>query len=211
VQVQLTYVNQATGESQQTSLSTPIALGTDPSRLPNTIEGQPAQTLVLRDAQMLDYHASLTERGGQLSAIAQPNGFIEVNGRSVANVVLGNGDTFTIGGWQVTVQIGPGEMSLGEMGCDRQVGFLFKRRCGRTDPRNCPDCSGAGQSAYDDDYAFYRGYGYYNDGYWGHRYYDDRDRYGYNSQTGNVDFTDADSVSFMNESDTDYEQDMGAS
>jgi hypothetical protein len=206
VQVQLTYINQTTGESQQTSLTTPIALGTDPSRLPNTIEGQPAQTLVLRDTQMLDYHASITERGGQLSAIAQPNGFIEVNGRSVANAVLGNGDRFTIGGWQITVQVG-----LGEMGCDRQVGFLFKRRCGRTDARDCPDCSDTGRDPYYDDYAFYRGYGSYNDGYWGHRYYDDRDRYGYNSDTGNVDFTDADSVSFMNESDTDYEQDMGAS
>jgi hypothetical protein len=206
LQVQLTYINQATGESQQTSLATPIALGTDLSRMPDAIGGQPAQKLVLNDTQMLDYHASLTERGGQLSVIAQPNGFIEINGRSVANTALQMGDNFKIGAWQVTVQL-----EQGGTGCDHQVGFLFKRRCGRTDPRDCLHCSGTGQNAYDDDYAYYRGYGSYHNGYWGDRYYDDRDRYAYNSDTGNVDFTDADSVSFINESDTDYEQDMGAS
>jgi hypothetical protein len=91
--------------------------------------------------------------------------------------------------------------------CDRMVGFLFKRRCGRTDKTGCPHCN----ESYENDYAYYSEYGNYGSGNWGHNYYQDRDRYYYDPEIGNVDFTEADSISLENESDADFERNMGAS
>jgi len=47
--------------------------------------------------------------------------------------------------------------------------------------------------------------------HWGGNYYHRRDYYFYNTETGSVDFTEADAISLESEFDTDYEQDMGAS
>lgn len=91
--------------------------------------------------------------------------------------------------------------------CERMVGFLFKRRCGRTDKTGCPHCN----ESYSEDYAYYGEYGNYRSGNWGDNYYEDRDRYSYDPETGNVDFTEADSVSLDRESDADFERNMGAS
>ncbi len=87
------------------------------------------------------------------------------------------------------------------------VGFLFKRRCGRTDTTGCPHCN----PTYEEDYAYYSGYGEYRSGYWGDRYYYNRDRYDYDPETGNIDFTEADTASLEDENDTDFETNMGAS
>lgn len=97
--------------------------------------------------------------------------------------------------------------------CDRQVGFLFKRRCGRTTAAGCTYCQNGRveQDPYFYDYDLYPGYGQYSRGYWGHAYYANRDRYTYNSETRRMDFTEADAASLEEEADTDYELDMGAS
>ncbi len=99
--------------------------------------------------------------------------------------------------------------------CDRKVGFLFKRRCGRTTTEGCPDCRN-GQLApdhdlYADDYAYYPSYGNYRRGYWGSEYYYNRDRYYYDPNTRNVDFNESDAASFAQEGDNDYEMDLDAS
>ncbi|MBD0268522.1 MAG: hypothetical protein ICV77_09540 [Cyanobacteria bacterium Co-bin8] len=105
------------------------------------------------------------------------------------------------------------EGDLGPEGCDRKVGFLFKRRCGRTSRVDCPYCNG-GQSSSDpyfyEEYSAYPDYGIYNRGYWGHDYY----AYRYSSGSynrGQADFTEADAAAFESEADRDYERDMGAS
>lgn len=99
--------------------------------------------------------------------------------------------------------------------CDHKVGFLFKRRCGRTTTEGCPDCRNGqidpNRDRYQDDYAYYPGYGRYGHGYWGSDYYYNRDRYYYNSSTRNVDFNESDAASFEEEGDRDYEMDLDAS
>ncbi len=101
----------------------------------------------------------------------------------------------------------------GNWRCDRKVGFLFKRPCERTTPQGCPHCRN-GQVTNDPyfyDYDLYPNYGRYGRGYWGYSYYRDRDRYSYNRDSRNVDFTEADAASFEDETDTDYETGFGDS
>lgn len=99
--------------------------------------------------------------------------------------------------------------------CNKQVGFLIKRRCGRTTPAGCKFCRNGqvklDQSLYADDYNLYPNYGSYRGSYWGSNYYYNRDRYYYDSSNRRVDFTEADGASFEDESDQDYEMDLDAS
>lgn len=96
--------------------------------------------------------------------------------------------------------------------CKAQIGFLFKRTCGRMDRTGCQFCKGRPLSGRTDtwtrdtdpyyyDRSMYQGYGNYSSGHWGYGYYNDWDRH---------DFTDADSCSLMAEHDTDFKQDMGS-
>ena len=99
--------------------------------------------------------------------------------------------------------------------CNNKVGFLIKRRCGRTTTAGCKFCRNGqvdpGRDLYEDDYNLYPDYGYYGRSAWGSRYYYNRDRYYYDSSNRRVDFTEADGASFENESDQDYEMDLDAS
>ena len=99
--------------------------------------------------------------------------------------------------------------------CNTKVGFLIKRRCGRTTTEGCKFCRNGqvepNRDLYADDYNLYPSYGYYGRSSWGSRYYYNRDRYYYDSSNRRVDFTEADGASFENESDQDYEMDLDAS
>lgn len=107
------------------------------------------------------------------------------------------------------------DQAIGPEGCDRQVGFLFKRRCGRTTRAGCPFCKGGRVQDNDpyfyEDYDYYPGYGSYHRGGWGYPYYSNRDLYYYDRERGMMDFTEADAAAFESEGDQDYEMDMGAS
>ena len=98
--------------------------------------------------------------------------------------------------------------------CTRKVGFLFKRKCDRTTTVGCPDCQN-GQidpnQGYQEDYAYYPGYGRYDRGYWGHDYYCHRHSYYYDPHSRDVDFNESDAASFVEEGDRDYEMDLDAS
>ena len=99
--------------------------------------------------------------------------------------------------------------------CNRQIGFLIKRRCGRTTSEGCRYCRNGqvdeSEDPYRDDYDLYPGYGRYGRSYWGYHYYSNRDRYYYDPDSRRVDFTEADAASFENERDQDYEVDLDAS
>lgn len=105
------------------------------------------------------------------------------------------------------------------------VGFLFQRRCGRTDAVGCAYCNG-GQSDRDpylSDRSYYPDYGRYDN--WSRTYSSQSDSSSenteYNTESSDassentgineVDFTDADAATFEDESDRDFEQDFGAS
>ncbi|MFK8184184.1 MAG: FHA domain-containing protein [Phormidesmis sp.] len=99
--------------------------------------------------------------------------------------------------------------------CTHKVGFLFKRRCGRTTTQGCPDCQNGqidpNRDRYRHDYDYYPGYGRYGRGYWGHDYYYHRHHYHYDPHSRDVDFNESDAASFAEEGDRDYEMDLDAS
>jgi hypothetical protein len=72
----------------------------------------------------------------------------------------------------------------------------------------CDNCE-IQTNPYEEEYTYYPSYGVY-DG-WGNSYYHNRHSYYYNYDTNNVEFTEADAVAFAQETDRDFEMDMGAS
>jgi len=201
LQIQLTWIDPNTGDRREPLLETPVAIGKQFSTMPQQINEQKVSRIVIEDELIANYHALIDWQNQELTIIDQntSNG-IKINNVQLTNGILQNGDRIQIGSCEITINF---ENATWE--CDRMVGFLFKRRCGRTDTTNCPDCN----ALYDDDYAYYPEYGSYR--YWGSSYYHDRDRYSYDPETGNVDFTEADSISLETERDSDFETNMGAS
>jgi hypothetical protein len=205
LQIQLTWIDPNTEERREPLLEIPVAIGRNFSKMPSEINGRRVSRVVINDDLVADYHALIDWHNQELMIIAQDTNMgINVNGLLMNNGKLNNGDRLKIGNCEIQVKLATSDSSNV---CDRLVGFLFKRRCDRTDKIGCPHCD----ESYAEDYAFYSNYGNYRHGSWGHNYYEDRDYYVYDPYTGNVNFTEADAVSLEQESDTDFEYDMGAS
>ncbi len=206
MQIQLNWKEINSQESQKPLLEIPVAIGRDVDKMPRELNGKTVSQIILIDGEVAEYHALLDENNGELIVVDQntSNG-IKVNGVNLPSISLEDGDILQIGNYQIQVCLNI------KIGCDRLIGFLFKRRCGRTNPIGCSYCqNGQGkQDPYYYDRAYYPEYGYYNT--WGRDYYYHRDYYYYDRETGNVDFTEADAEALANEFDTDYEQDMGES
>ncbi|MBD2353851.1 FHA domain-containing protein [Tolypothrix sp. FACHB-123] len=202
MQVQLSWLDPNSEEQREPLLETPVAIGRSFSEMPQQINEQRVSRIAIEDDLIADYHALIDWQNQELVITDQntSNG-IKINGVQVIGGILKNGDRISIGACEIVVIF-----TTQVWECDRMVGFLFKRRCGRTDRTGCPDCN----QTYEDDYAYYSEYGNYRSG-WGRDYYEDRDRYSYDPETGNVDFTEADAVSLETEQDADFESDMGAS
>lgn len=225
MEFQLIRTNLATGESQTSTVETPVALGREIALMPGVQAGEHVTRIALEDDQVADYHALIIEQDRELHVIDQSQGRgLRVNGVVMPESSLQEGDRVQIGSYDLQIQLQlaavgatsqPSSASqFNEQGeCDRMVGFLFKRRCGRTSQIGCPYCHGGhvNEDPYFYERSYYSGYGSYQHGYWGSTYYANRDTYYYNTETRSVDFTDADSASFERELDTDYERDMGAS
>lgn len=220
MQIQLSWNDPIAG-LQQSQLATPIAIGSNPTVLPQAVNGQAVSPLLLAGHNVAAYHALIEERDGEISITDQGSSSgSQVNGVALPSSTLVAGDRLTIGDYTMTVQFGSSPASRSSaneaaVGCDRQVGFLFKRRCGRTSTSGCPHCD-EGRAADDYDPYFYEhnyypGYGLYTRGYWGSNYYYERDRYSYDPDTRSIDFTEADAEAFEQEGDMDYEQSFDAS
>lgn len=205
MRIQLTWTDPTTGKQQNPFLETPVAIGKEFAQMPSQISGNNVSRMVIKDDLIADYHVLIDYQNQDLILSNQTNLGTQVNGQQVSSINLQNGDTISIGICQITINY---DTPTG-WSCDRMVGFLFKRRCSSTDPTNCPYCQN--NSSDYNEYSYYQGYGSYGRGYWGNNYYRERDHYSYNSETGNVDFTEADTASFEQEDDGDFETDMGAS
>jgi FHA domain len=229
VQLQLQWTDPQTGTQFKPVLEPPIGLGSEFAAMPNLTEaGQRVSRIVLAEAAVDPYHALITEREGELLITDRGSRLgTQVNGVRLPSSTLFDGDRLQIGSFEIQVTLigairrpdtGSDAESANPLGgCDRMIGFLVKRRCGRTDRTGCPNCNG-GQSSADPNYDpyfyernYYPGFGFYRLGDWGHPYYSDRNSYSYNSETRSVDFTEADGTSLEQENEGDYEQDMGAS
>lgn len=203
MQIQLTWIDPNTEERREPLLETPIAIGREFQAMPQQSNGHRISRIVIQDDLIADYHALIDWQNQELIIIDQNTSTgIKINGVQLSSCSLRSGDRIQIGTCEIEVKF-----TATAWECDRLVGFLFKRPCGRTDTTDCPYCN----ASYENDYAYYSGYGHYRSGSWGSRYYDDREFYSYNPETGNVDFTEADAASFDNEMDADFEQNMGAS
>jgi hypothetical protein len=204
LQIQLTWIDPNTEERREPLLETPVAIGRQFQIMPQQYNEQRVSRLVIEDDLVADYHVLIDWQNQELIITDQDtNSGIKINDVQVKTGSLRDGDRITIGACEIVVNFA----AQTTWECDRQVGFLFKRRCGRTDRTGCPHCN----DSYENDYAYYSEYGYYRSGAWGSDYYDNRDAYSYDPQTGNVEFTEADSVSLENERYDDFESNMGAS
>jgi len=202
LQIQLSWTDPNTGDTRNPTLETPVAIGRTFAAMPSENNGQRVSRITIEDDLIADYHALIDWQNQELIIIDQnTSNRMQINGVQLTNGSLKNGDRIRIGNCEIIINFTP---TPGE--CDRMIGFLFKRRCGRTDTTGCPHC----HPTYEEDYAYYSDYGNYRSG-WGSEYYYNRDRYYYDSQTGNVDFTEADAMSLETEFDHDYETNMGAS
>jgi pSer/pThr/pTyr-binding forkhead associated (FHA) protein len=204
LQIQLSWTDPNTGDIREPKLETPVAIGRIFAAMPLENNGQRVSRITIEDDLIADYHALIDWQNQELIIIDQNTSIgIQINGVHLTNGNLKNGDRICIGNCEIVVNFTTTNTTWE---CDRMVGFLFKRRCGRTDTTGCPHC----QPTYEEDYAYYSGYGNYRSG-WGSGYYYNRDRYYYDSDTASVDFTEADAMSLETESDHDYETNMGAS
>lgn len=242
MRIQLTWTDPS-GQERQSILETPIALGSDFDAMPTSHEGQQVSRLVLPDETVAAYHA-LIEIRNNTPLITTPSGQnVQINGLPLPMSTLFEGDVLQIGPFSLALNLSPVEVAnptpspgdpmvaepamgvapiatsqregeLGPEGCDRKVGFLFKRRCGRTSHEGCPYCGEGVQTSnapyFYEEYRAYPGYGRYSRGYWGHTYYA-HSHDPYYSGRGQADFTEADAAAFESENDQDYEMDMGAS
>jgi hypothetical protein len=194
LQIQLTWIDPNTGNRLEPLLQIPVAIGREFSQMPEQINGKMVSRIVIQDDLIADYHALIDWQNQELIIVAQsPIAGIKINDTRLTKASLKNGDRISIGNCDVLVSFGA---TIWE--CDRMVGFLFKRRCGRTDTTNCPHCN----QSYDNDYAYYSEYGNYRSEYWGRNY---------DHQHRSIDFTEADSASLENEQDAEFERHMGAS
>ncbi|HLO87087.1 MAG TPA: FHA domain-containing protein [Nostocaceae cyanobacterium] len=189
MQINLSWIDPQTGIRRNQLLLTPIGIGRNSDQIPSRINNNTVSKLIIPDVSIADYHALIYTPNRDIFIVAQnsSNG-IRVNGIELNEARLQEGDRIQIGSCEITISL---TASSGWV-CNRMVGFLFKRRCDRTTPENCPDCN----QSYEDDYSYYPGYGRY-------RYYE--------SYRRNPDFTEADAASFDTESDTDFESNFDAS
>ncbi|MDM9384398.1 FHA domain-containing protein [Chlorogloeopsis sp. ULAP01] len=208
--LELSWIDPNTEERRQPSLETPVAIGKEFTQMPQESNGKRISRIVIKDDLIADYHALINWQDDELIITDQntKNG-IKINGIQLTYAKLQNGDRIQIGTCEIVVNF----VKPAVVECDRMIGFLFKRRCGRTDRTDCLYCTQEYENnhPYYYDYTYYDGYGVYRSGYWGSDYYSELDRYCYSPETGNVDFTEADCVSLEEERDGDFEINMGAS
>jgi pSer/pThr/pTyr-binding forkhead associated (FHA) protein len=109
ISVQLSWLEIATNHPQSLRLNLPIAIGKDVTSLPQSIDGDQVEQMILSDRSVSRYHALLTFDQENVVVIDQnsTNGML-VNGvlidRSVELCnVLSSGDRLTIGRYEITI------------------------------------------------------------------------------------------------------------
>lgn len=233
VEWQLAWTNPLTQRNEQLSLEHPLAFGRQFIEMPGVINGELVVRRVVPLPEIAPYHCIVIPDNFGLLLVDHSKGQTRVNGFPCETSQLSAGDRISMGTVELEVLRTSKTGTLGstqppqttkpekqkqksqnkyKSGCDREVGFLFKRRCGRTDPSGCFDCGGGRYQQdphydpYRNDYAYYyRGFGNYHRGSWGSNYYYQRDSFYYDASNRSVAFTDADANAFEEEIDSDYQ------
>ncbi len=214
MKIQLTWTENFTNTKQNLILETPIVLGSNNSEMPTEINGISVNKAVIKDDNILGFHALIEENDGQIIITQQNDSLISINNLSLPSSTLFDHDTIRLGAMEIKVNFGKNiaQNIVQNDGCINQLGFLIKRRCGRqtvAGSQYCDRCQ-TKLNPYESDYNYYPNYGYYNRyDSWGYGYYNHR--HSYHSHHHHSDFTQADGNAFDEERDNDFEQNMGAS
>ena len=210
MRLKLSYLDPSNQQPQEITVNTPVAIGSDLDRLPTQIKSQNVAPVLVSNASISPYHALVDERQGKIIVID-----------TASDRPIGvSKNRFTVGKVKFSFEIlpesviGGGSFNTNRQAgdrCQKMVGFLFKRRCDRTSPIDCPHCNDAGEDLndYESDYVYYENYGNYDT--WGYIYYRDRHYYHYDYNNRRVEFTEADNAAFESEGDYDFERDYSAS
>lgn len=205
MQVQCIYFDPNLNHQRELIFETPIAIGSDPSRMPERLDQQQVSQWVLNFPEVADYHLLINAVNQTLQGIAQnaPNGII-INGvqQLAKTCILVEGDRLQVGEIEIQVftSVVPNRQLQASTPtpqvCNRLIGFLFPRRCTRVSPVGCPHCDEGRLS--DNSYESYSERTWYQE-----TSSDVRD-------TGTIDFTEADAAA-LETTDIDFEEDLGAS
>ena len=223
MKVQLTWIEVESEQKRSPTFETPVAIGRTFGLMPSHLEGNRVSRLVIDDADIWDYHALLLERDSQL--VIQPRrSQVKVNGELCSRdfCLLREGDRVQIGSYEIEITaiesdgLEPSFSSPESVGCNRIVGVLFPRRCGRLNSGECPHCNGAEiETEFDgecdrDPYfisgerSLYENYGDYSEVEWVNEA--EMEELG-EPETIGFDFTEADAIAFEAEAG-DFERDL---
>ncbi|RMF23268.1 MAG: FHA domain-containing protein [Cyanobacteria bacterium J083] len=133
--LKLTWEDPVTGEQREPNLPLPIALGREFSQMPQEIAGQRIARVVLNSNEVSRFHALIDYSGGNFVITDQnsTNG-IMVNGKSQQQAVLSEGDTITIGPYQITVNWGISSSSPTRVANPANSQILFNPETNILDP-----------------------------------------------------------------------------
>ncbi|MGC9527333.1 MAG: FHA domain-containing protein [Limnospira sp.] len=213
--MQLTWIEIESEQKRSPTFETPIAIGRTFGLMPSNLEGNRVSRLVIDGADILDYHASLLEKNGQLE-IQTRRSPVRINGErcSQDSCLLREGDRVQIGFYEIEITaiespvLEPSLSAPETIGCNRIVGVLFPRRCGRLNSEECPHCDGG---EFDDDPYFmsgernlYENYGDYTEAEWVNE--SEIEKLGDKERLG-FDFTEADAIALEGEAG-DFERDL---
>lgn len=214
MQVKLIWQDPHLQQTFQPILETPIALGREFAQMPAMLNGERVSRVVLSDPLIAEFHATIEERENEL-IIIDVNGTetLTINGILCSQGRLQNGDRLSILSLEIEVLIIEESSAVQRQQpniessetCQRLVGFLIPRRCGRTTSENCPYCQGNMMDTdpyfMQPEHSLYPDYGVYDQ-----LAVELQQNYDINR----MDFTEADAMAFE-ETDIDFEQDMDAS
>lgn len=223
MKVQLTWIEIESEQKRSPTFETPIAIGRTFGLMPSNLEGNRVSRLVIDGSDIFDYHALLLEKDGQLE-IQPRRSQVKVNGELCSQdfCLLREGDRVQIGSYEIEITaiesdvIEPSLFPPETVGCQRIVGVLFPRRCGRLSVEGCPHCGGAeidaefDQECDGDPYfmsgerSLYENYGDYRSAEWVDEA--EMEELGETEKIG-FDFTEADAIALEAEAG-DFERDL---
>lgn len=223
LKVQLTWIEVESEQKRNPTFETPIAIGRTFGLMPSNLEGNRVSRLVIDGSDILDYHALLLERDGRLE-IQPRRSQVNINGELCSQdfCLLREGDRVQIGFYEIEITaiesdvIEPSFFPPETVGCNRIVGVLFPRRCGRLTSEECPHCDGVefdgefdGECDGDPYFmsgerSLYENYGNYSSAEWINEA--EMEELGETEKIG-FDFTEADAIAVEAEAG-DFEQDL---
>ncbi|HEY9299826.1 MAG TPA: FHA domain-containing protein, partial [Phormidium sp.] len=102
MQIQLSWIDPATGERREPMLETPVALGREFASMPQEIDGNRVARIVLANEQVAEYHALIDVANGELIVVDQNSSTgTLINSVRLPSSTLIDGDRLQIGPYEI--------------------------------------------------------------------------------------------------------------